>query len=79
MEDETKRIGSVGLESKLIGTVAKCNICKPSDNWLGKYSPLLNIHNGKLWLTQHLNTIEISSEERDTFLTSISNTKKWIN
>ena len=29
-----KRIGKAGIESKLIGTVANCNLCNPSRNWL---------------------------------------------
>jgi hypothetical protein len=38
-------------EDKLIGTLANCNFCKASDNWLGKYSPIPQIRNGKLWLS----------------------------
>ena len=48
LDGEMKRSGSKGLESKLIGTVANCSICKNSDNWLGIYSPIPKISNGKL-------------------------------
>lgn len=53
-EDESKRVGTLGIESKLIGTVARCVMCKPSDNWLGKFSPIPRIKSGKLWLSQHI-------------------------
>jgi hypothetical protein len=43
-----------GLESSLIRTVAKCNVCKLSDNWLGRYSLVPEIKNGKLWLLQYI-------------------------
>jgi hypothetical protein len=39
-QERRRIIGKEGLESRLIGTVAKCNVCKPSDNWLGRYSPV---------------------------------------
>jgi hypothetical protein len=29
LEGQEKRIGEQGLESRLIGTVSNCNICKP--------------------------------------------------
>jgi len=51
-----ERIGSKGLESKLIGTVSGCTRCKPSVSWLGNYSPKKQIRASGLWLTQHLNT-----------------------
>lgn len=44
------------IESKLIGIVSNCELCNPSKNWLGKYSPLSKINSGKLWLSQHLNS-----------------------
>jgi hypothetical protein len=60
LEDQVKRIGRSGIEGKLIGTIASCNLCKASDNWLGKYSPIPQIRNGKLWLSQHLNSPGLS-------------------
>jgi hypothetical protein len=32
LEGQQKRIGKEGLESRLIGTVAGCNVCKASDS-----------------------------------------------
>lgn len=42
------------LESKLISTVSLCNECKPSKNWLGKYSPNEKIRKSGLWLVNEL-------------------------
>src|SRR5919198_4378919 len=70
-----KRIGGSGIEeSKLIGIVASCNLCKASANWLGKYSPILKIRNGKLWLSEeggggggeeYLNSPGLTEKERE--------------
>jgi hypothetical protein len=46
------RIASQGMELKLIGTVARCNICKPSITWLSRFCPTKAISSGKLWLSQ---------------------------
>jgi hypothetical protein len=78
LDREMKRIGSKGLESKLIGTVANCSVCKHSDNWLGTYSPIPKVHDGKLWLSQYLDTPKISSEDQQNLSEVISNTEKWI-
>ncbi len=40
------------LESKLIGLVANCQECKPSENWLGRYNKTTK--KGKLWNIQDL-------------------------
>lgn len=53
-QERRRIIGKEGLESRLIGTVAKCNVCKPSESWLGRYSPVPEIKNGKLWLSQYI-------------------------
>ncbi|MCC6019121.1 MAG: hypothetical protein LM601_08820, partial [Candidatus Verstraetearchaeota archaeon] len=41
------------LERALIGTLASCKLCRPSENWLGNYSPIPEIRESGLWLTQH--------------------------
>lgn len=38
LEGQQKRVGKEGLESRLIGTVAGCDVCKASDNWFGRLS-----------------------------------------
>ena len=78
VEREDERIGAKGLESKLIATVARCKKCKPSESWLGIYSPIPKIRNSGLWLKQHLNAREIDEEEMVKIKTLIQKTKKWI-
>jgi hypothetical protein len=63
LEGQQKRIGKEGLESRLIGTVATCRVCKASENWLGISSPIEQ--NGKLWLSQYLITEGITEQERE--------------
>ena len=62
-------------EGKLIGTVASCNFCKAFDNWLGKYSPIPQIRNGKLWHSQHLNSPGLRKQEKDDLENAIINIK----
>jgi hypothetical protein len=64
LEGQDIRIGSKGLESRLIGSVSACNSCKASENWLGKYSPIPVIANGKLWLSQHLRSTTINETDK---------------
>lgn len=61
---EDNRIGNRGLESRLIGTIAHCYLCNASENWLGKYSPIPEIANGKLWLKQHLGSAGINDVDK---------------
>lgn len=60
---EENRIGSKGLESRLIGTISKCPVCKPSSEWLGKSSPIAKIRNSGLWQVQHLNSSPIDDKD----------------
>ena len=78
IENEDERIGSKGLESKLIGTVSKCMKCKPSKNWLGNYSPKKQIRTSGLWLTQYLNAEGITDEDTVVIEKLINKTKNWI-
>ena len=78
IEREEERIGAKGLESKLIATVARCKKCKPSENWLGRYSPVPEIRNSGLWLRQHLNASEIDEKDMVKIEALIQKTKKWI-
>lgn len=54
LKGEDRRIGSQGLEAALIGTLAACGECRPSSNWLGRFSPKKKIVQSGLWLLQHL-------------------------
>lgn len=78
IENEDERIGSKGLESKLIGTLSRCTKCKPSANWLGNYSPKKQIITSGLWLTQHLNADEITDKDMDLVKELVRKTKDWI-
>ncbi len=78
IESESERMGSKGLESKLIGTVSRCTKCKPSANWLGNYSPKQEIRTSGLWLTQHLNAEEITEKDMIFIEDLIRKTKNWI-
>lgn len=42
------------LESRIISTVSRCNLCCPSKKWLGRYSTVGNIRQSGLWLKQGL-------------------------
>ena len=78
VENETKRIGSKGLESRLIGTVARCSLCRPSDNWLGLSSPKEKIRKSGLWQVQHLGSSPITDSEKDTIRDATYKTKSII-
>ena len=78
VDKQAERIGSRGLESHLIGTVAYCELCKPSDNWLGRFSPKKKIIDHGLWLVQHLNATVINDDNKEFILDTIKKTKEWI-
>lgn len=59
------RMGKHGLEAALIGTVATCNFCKPSNTWLGLHSPKPKIRQSGLWLVQHLNSRAINGDDKE--------------
>src|ERR1035441_5966967 len=52
LEGQEKRMGSEGIESRLIGTLAGCQMCQPSPAWLGLHSPKPKIRQSGLWLEQ---------------------------
>jgi hypothetical protein len=64
IENQSRRMGRRGLESHLIGTVARCGHCQPSGSWLGNHSPKREIRESGLWLVHHLHAESISEEER---------------
>ena len=68
-------MGKEGMESRLIGTVARCNMCNQSKNWLGKYSPVPKINAGKLWLVQHLNSMSLTESDQKYISEVISGIK----
>ena len=63
VEDEAERMGKTGLESRLIGTLSSCRMCRASDNWLGQYSPVEKIKQSGLWLSQHLHSPGLTDKD----------------
>ena len=55
------------LESKLISTVSLCNECRPSENWLGQYSPKRKIRESGLWLVNQLYKQPLTDEDVEYF------------
>ncbi len=51
VKDTKKRLE---LESKIISTISACEECKPSENWLGCFSPKEKIKKSGLWLVNEL-------------------------
>lgn len=64
INDQNERMGAGGFESKLIGTVSHCNLCRPSLNWLGRFSPITKIQESGMWLVQHLNDDGIIEQDK---------------
>lgn len=69
--DEMQRMGNQGLERALIGTLASCPQCGPSDGWLGRYSPDVRICETGLWLIQFLRAAPLSSAQKDMITAAI--------
>lgn len=63
LDVQVPRMGSKGLESSLIGTVAHCSVCRPSKNWLGNFSPIAKIRETGLWQIQHLKAESINETD----------------
>lgn len=78
LDNQIDRMGSKGLESSLIGTLANCGLCKHSLNWIGKYSTEEKIKESGLWQVQHLKSRIINEKDKNTILKAIDKTKDWI-
>lgn len=79
IDEQYERMGSQGLESTLIGTIARCNLCEPSDSWLGNYSPKNQIRESGLWQTQLIKADALNENNKKSISEAIINTQKWIN
>jgi hypothetical protein len=75
--EKEMRVGPEGLERYLIGTVAKCDLCIPSSDWLGKNFPKDEIRR-RLWLTEHINERAINEKEQQAIEDAIEQTKAWL-
>lgn len=51
------------IESKIISTVSLCDKCKPSQNWLGLFSPVEKIRRSGLWLVNELWKTPLSEDD----------------
>ncbi|MBU0963070.1 MAG: hypothetical protein KKD48_04165 [Nanoarchaeota archaeon] len=60
VDDKDKRSE---FESKIISTISLCDECKPSQNWLGLFSPKEKIKKSGLWLVKELLKIPLSDED----------------
>jgi hypothetical protein len=77
VDSQVERMGTKGLESSLIGTIAHCDLCRPSNNWLGRYSPKSQIRKSGLWLIQHLQANEINEDDKEIILNAIKRTIEY--
>jgi hypothetical protein len=73
--DQAQRLGNQGLERALIGTLAGCRQCGPSDSWLGRHHPKAQIRESGLWLIQHLKAAPLSRVQID-FVTATIETSR---
>jgi len=60
IDDKDKRLY---FESRIISTVSLCEECKPSENWLGNYSPKEKIRKGGLWIVNELWKTPLNDED----------------
>lgn len=77
MSGEEERMGGSGLEAKLIGTLARCTRCRPSDGWLGRYSPKPEIRRSGLWLSQHLSSEPLTAADLTDVETRTAAIRGW--
>jgi len=60
VDDKNKRLE---IESKIISTVSLCGECKPSEKWLGNFSPKEKIRESGLWLVNELWKTPLSDKD----------------
>lgn len=62
-------------EKRLISEISNCNICSPSKDWLGNYSPKEKIRKSGLWQINELYKDGFSNLEYNEFVRKIDETK----
>jgi len=70
VKDVKKRLE---LESKIISALSSCKDCKPSNNWLGLYSPKEKIQKCGLWLVNELNKEPLTEKDMDELRNLLQN------
>jgi hypothetical protein len=76
LEGQSVRMGSEGLEARLIGTVAGCSACGPSPGWLGQHSPKAKIRQSGLWQVQHLRARPLTEPDKRLLIVAIEATRR---
>ena len=61
-----RKVDRLLWESKIISTLARCDSCCPSHQWLGSFSPKVKIRDAGLWLVNGLGAEPLSLEELET-------------
>ena len=51
------------LEARIVSTISLCEVCKPSDKWLGLYSPKGKIRESGLWQVNELYKEPLSDDD----------------
>ena len=63
------------LEKRRICSVARCSLCRPSCDWLGRSSPERKIRDGKLWQVQNLKGHPLEAGDKEPVVLAINSTK----
>ncbi len=69
------KIERLNMESKLISTISMCEMCAPSENWLGHNSTKSKIRKSGLWQVNELYKEMLSQNDMDRLEHLIKNTK----
>jgi hypothetical protein len=75
IEGEERRMGGQGLEKALIGTVASCQNCGASSEWLGRHSSVVKVRESGLWLSHYLKAYPITETDKQTIAEAISKSR----
>jgi len=60
------KLDRLKMEKRLLSTLAQCNECHPSKNWLGHYHPSKNFRSVGLWNMQGLKGTALSRSEAES-------------
>ena len=61
------------LESRIISTVSACKDCRPSENWLGLFSPKSKITTNGLWLVNELYKVPLEEKDIENLYATVAN------
>jgi hypothetical protein len=76
LEGQVARMGPGGLEARLIGTLARCEVCRPSPDWLGQHSPEEKIRQSGLWLVHNLRSEPLTESDKGRLVAAIAVTQR---